>query len=95
MRYFAWFLRALLFFLLLGFAIKNDGAVTVFFFLGTSWQIPLVVVMLVMFAAGIILGATATVATLYSQRREIRRLRKASERSTVWRADRPEPGEPV
>lgn len=85
MRYVAWSLRAILFLLLLGFAIKNDGAVTVRFFLGTEWQVPLVVVMLVMFAGGVVLGATATVATLFSQRREIRRLKRASERTPVPR----------
>jgi putative membrane protein len=75
MRIIVWFLRLLAFFVLLGFAIKNDALVTVNFFLGTHWQLPLVFVLLLMFAAGAAVGVTAMLSTLISQRREIGRLR--------------------
>jgi putative membrane protein len=75
MRIIVWFLRLLAFILLFGFAIKNDALVTVNFFLGTHWQLPLVFVLLLMFAAGAFIGVTAMLSTLVSQRREIGRLR--------------------
>ncbi|MFA9438094.1 lipopolysaccharide assembly protein LapA domain-containing protein [Uliginosibacterium sp. sgz301328] len=78
MKLIVWIFRIVLFLLLLAFAIKNDSVVAVRVFFGSEWMVPLIVVMLVMFAGGVLLGATATVATLFSQRREIRRLRRAS-----------------
>ncbi|HEX5125575.1 MAG TPA: LapA family protein [Rhodocyclaceae bacterium] len=82
MRILIWFSRIALFLLLLGFAIKNDSVVTVHLFFGDEWQVPLILVMLVMFAGGVVLGATAMVATLLSQHREIKRMRKASRYET-------------
>lgn len=76
MRILTWLLRAAVFILLLGFAIKNDGVVTVRAFFDTEWQIPLVVVMLGMLAAGVVLGATAIAGTVFMLRREVSRLRK-------------------
>jgi len=76
MRILTWFLRVVLFLLLLAFAIKNEGMVTVHAFLGADWQMPLVVVMLVMLAAGVLLGATAVVGSVFMLRREVARLRK-------------------
>lgn len=76
MRILIWLLRAVLFLLLLGFAIKNDGVVTVQAYFDTSWQLPLVVVMLGMLVAGVLLGATAIAGTVFVLRREVARLRK-------------------
>jgi uncharacterized integral membrane protein len=79
MRAIIWFIRLLLFFLLFGFAIKNDHLVTLNFFFGSQWQLPLVFVILVSFAAGALMGVTATIASLVRQRREISRLRRQLE----------------
>jgi lipopolysaccharide assembly protein A len=76
MRILIWLLRAAVFILLLGFAIQNDGVVTVRAYLDSAWQVPLVVVMLGMLLAGFLLGATALLGTLFMQRREISRLSK-------------------
>ncbi|MDQ7990407.1 MAG: LapA family protein [Candidatus Dactylopiibacterium sp.] len=67
-------LRALVFLLLLGLAVKNDGMVTVKAYFDTAWQLPLVVVMLLMFAAGLLGGVAVLSARVASQRREIQRL---------------------
>lgn len=77
MRILMWILRVLLFLLLFGFAVKNDHLVMLNFFFGSEWQMPLVFVILAAFAAGAILGVTATFASLLRYRREIGRLRKA------------------
>jgi uncharacterized integral membrane protein len=80
MRPVMWFLRLLLFFFLFGFAVKNDELVSLHFFFGAQWRLPLVFVILVAFAAGTVLGVTATIASLLRQRREIGRLRRQLQR---------------
>jgi lipopolysaccharide assembly protein A len=76
MRIVMWAIRLLLFFLLFGFAVKNDQLVDLHFFLGSEWSLPLVFVILAAFAAGTVLGVTATFATLLGKQREIGRLRR-------------------
>lgn len=71
-----WALRLLLFLLLFGFAVKNDHPVDLFFFFETVWQLPLVFIVLLAFAAGTLMGVTATLASWLRHRREIARLRR-------------------
>jgi uncharacterized integral membrane protein len=77
---FSRFLRALLYVLLLllflGFAIKNTSPVVVRYYLGATWQAPLVVIVLVTFALGAAAGALASVAYVMRQRRELLLLRR-------------------
>lgn len=79
MRAFVWLLRLALFVVLLGFAVKNSSVVTVRFFFDTAWQVPLVMVMFLFFVGGAAFGLTALLATLMRQRRELMRLRRASQ----------------
>jgi putative membrane protein len=74
MRSLIWIFRAAAFVLLLGFAIKNSGIVTLSFFFGLSWALPLVFVMLLFFVAGAAVGLIGTFATVLAQRRELARL---------------------
>lgn len=76
MRILMWTLRVLLFLVLFGFAIKNDQLATLHFFFGSSWEMPLVFIILGAFAAGAVLGVTSTFASLLRDRREIGRLRR-------------------
>jgi uncharacterized integral membrane protein len=76
MRYLTWLLRAALFLLLLGFALKNDQPVAVRYFFGFEWQASLVVVMLLFFAAGMGIGILAMLGSIFRQRREIAALRR-------------------
>lgn len=76
MRILMWTLRVLLFLLLFGFAVKNDQLVTLYFFFGSEWQMPLVFVILAAFAAGAVIGVTSTFASLLRYRREVGRLRR-------------------
>ena len=71
MRYLIWSLRALLFLLLLGFALKNDQLVTLRYFFGYEWQTSLVVALLCFFTVGVVIGLLAMVGMLYRQRREL------------------------
>ncbi|MDO8263563.1 MAG: LapA family protein [Gallionella sp.] len=76
MRYLNWLLRALLFIALLGFAVKNDQPITLRYFFGYEWQSSLVVVLLLFFAAGAIVGVLAMLVNVLQQRREIARLKR-------------------
>jgi len=76
MRYLNWILRALLFIVLLGFAVKNDQPVTLRYFFGFEWQSSLVIVLLVFFAAGTAVGVLAMLTNVLQQRREIARLKR-------------------
>ncbi|NSL54662.1 LapA family protein [Uliginosibacterium aquaticum] len=91
MKIFSLLLRAFVFLLLLGFAIKNDGLVTVRAYFDTSWQMPLVLLILAMFALGMLAGVLAMLASSLGPRRELERLRKllpsSSTRSPVQSDD--------
>jgi len=76
MRYLSWALRILLFLLLFVFALKNTNPVTVRFYLGSQWESPLALVLLVFFVAGAVAGVAACLSHAYRQRREILDLRK-------------------
>ena len=76
MRYISWALRVLLFLLLFGFALKNTDPVIVRFYLGSRWEAPLAMVVLVFFGAGAAAGVIACLTYVYRQRREILQLRK-------------------
>jgi len=76
MRYFSWALRILLFLLLFGFALKNTDPVIVRFYLGSQWEAPLVMVVLVFFGVGAVAGVIACLIYVHRQRREILQLRK-------------------
>ena len=71
MRYMTWLLRAALFVVLLGFAVKNDQPVTLRFLFGYEWNASLVVVLLCFFALGAGIGILAMLGMLLSQRREL------------------------
>jgi len=76
MRYVLWLLRALLFLLLLGFAVKNSDPVTVYYYFGAEWRAPLVFVLLISLCAGIALGVLAVLGQVFRQRREIAELKR-------------------
>lgn len=81
MKVIVWLLRAALFIVLLGFAVKNSSMVTLHFFFDAAWPLPLVVVMLIFFAGGAAAGLSVALGTFLRQRREIARLRKEADAS--------------
>jgi len=76
MRILIWIIRLAIFLVLFGFAVKNDQVVTLKSYLGGEWQRSLAFVIFVAFAAGAVVGVTATVSSLLRQRREIAKLRR-------------------
>ena len=77
MRPFALLLKISLFLLFLGFAVKNSEPVTVHYLLGWQWQAPLSLILLIVFALGLLLGLLACAWQLLRDRRELAQLRKA------------------
>lgn len=75
MKYLIWGLRALLFVLLLSFAVKNDEPVVLRYFLGFEWHASLILVLLLFFAAGAAIGMLAVLGNLLRQRKEIAALK--------------------
>ncbi|VWX55661.1 Uncharacterized integral membrane protein [Burkholderiales bacterium 8X] len=57
MKYLLWLLKAAIFFTLFAFALNNQHDATVYFFFGTYWRAPLVLVVLAAFAGGLVVGA--------------------------------------
>lgn len=57
MKYLLWLLKAAIFFTLFAFALNNQHDATVYFFFGTHWRAPLVLVVLAAFAGGLVVGA--------------------------------------
>lgn len=76
MKYLKWLLSIILFLMMLGFAVKNDDLVILRYFFGYEWQIPLVVVLLIFFMTGIVLGMLAMMIHIFRLRTEIYSLKK-------------------
>ena len=77
-----WLLKAAIFFTLFAFALNNQGDVTVRFFFGYQWTAPLVMVVLITFAAGLLLGVLGMVPRWWRQRRAASQARQAAQAAT-------------
>lgn len=77
MRYLVWILRLVVFVVVLLFALKNTGPVDVNFYAGhVVTDVPLIVVMLVVFVLGALFGLLMTAPAVMRRRREAARLRR-------------------
>ncbi len=63
------FLKAAIFFTLFAFALNNQHDAVVHFFFGTTWQAPLVLVMLSVFVLGVAIGVMGMVPRWWKHRR--------------------------
>ena len=78
MRYLSFIVGCLLFVLLLGFFLKNKQTVTIAYYLGLSWQMPLVVLILLSFTAGVLIALIASLTIITKQRRTLIALNKTT-----------------
>ena len=78
MRYLSFITGSLLFILLLGFFLKNKQMVTIAYYLGLSWQMPLAVLILLSFTAGVLLALMASLVIIVKQRRALIALNKTT-----------------
>ncbi|BBP01149.1 LapA family protein [Sulfuriferula nivalis] len=77
MRYLGGGLKLILFIFLLGFAVKNSEVVTLRYYLGYEWHMPLILVILIFFVVGAGMGVAASLTYLFRQRRELLALRSS------------------
>ena len=71
-----WAVRLLIFIFVLSLAVMNTVSVPVTFFFGLSWEMPLVLVMLIFLLLGAILGIFAMLGRLWRLKRELSILRR-------------------
>jgi uncharacterized integral membrane protein len=62
-------LKAAIFFTLFAFALNNQHEAVVHFFFGTTWQAPMVLVVLLAFVMGVVIGVMGMVPRWWRQRR--------------------------
>lgn len=63
-----WILKAAIFFTLFAFALNNQHEVVAHFFFGRQWAAPLVVIVLLAFTAGLVIGVLGMVPRWWRQR---------------------------
>ena len=82
MKHFArglkWLLYGAIFFTCFAFALNNQQDATLRFFFGTQWRLPMVLIVLVAFASGLVVGALAMVPRWWTQRGHAHRARKSA-----------------
>lgn len=63
-----WLLKAAIFFTLFAFALNNQQDTIVHFFFGTQWRAPQVLVVLIAFTAGVVVGVLGMLPRWWKQR---------------------------
>lgn len=87
----SWGVRILPLIFLVVFALQNTALVVLQFVPGQSWQAPLIVVLLLVFALGLVAGVLLLLSTTIRQRREIAKLKLQCSRMTQGPPDFPSP----
>ncbi|MFZ2327304.1 MAG: LapA family protein [Rhodoferax sp.] len=77
--FFKWTLKAAIFFTLFAFALNNQHDATVRFFFGQQWTAPLVLVVLIAFALGLVIGVLGMVPRWWRHRRAAALARRTHE----------------
>lgn len=67
--YLGWLAKLAIFLLVLGFALKNTQPVSLVSYLGYTWQTPLIVLLLLAFLLGALIGLLALLPYLFRLRR--------------------------
>jgi uncharacterized integral membrane protein len=93
MQALVWILRFLIVLVLIWFAVKNSQPIDIHGLPDQTWQAPLVFVLFVVFAGGVIIGLLAWIPTVVRQRRELARLKRAAEQHAQVAAMAPPGGE--
>lgn len=76
MRIIVLLISIILFFAVLGLAVKNGAPVTLHYYLGMVWEAPLVVMLLIFFGVGAAAGVSACLGIIARQRRQMGLLRR-------------------
>ena len=84
-----WILKAAIFFTLFAFALNNQHEVVAHFFFGNVWKTPLIVLVLIAFTAGLVIGALGMVPRWWRQRRKAKALNPHSFDSSMQPLTKP------
>lgn len=76
MRYLTKLFWAVLFLFLLSFATKNTETIVLRYYFNYEWQAPLILVLLLFLAFGVVIGVLSCLGKLFKQRRKIITLKK-------------------
>lgn len=71
MRFLSWLFRAAVFFILFAFALNNQHEAQIKWFFGFEFRAPMVLMVLVVFAAGAVFGVLAMTPNWWRQRRRV------------------------
>jgi len=69
LRLLQWLLNAAVFFTLFAFALNNQHEAKVYFFFGTQWRSPMVLIVLLAFALGMVIGVLGMVPRWWRHRK--------------------------
>ena len=89
-----WTLNAAVFFTLFAFALNNQHEAKVYFFFGTQWRSPMVLIVLAAFALGVAVGVLGMVPRWWRHRQLARKANQAPAAAPVTSTtltDTPEP----
>lgn len=86
MKYLTIALRLTLFLILFLFALKNHELATLRFYFDLEWRAPLVLLLLIFFAAGIAIGVLACLPRIFRQRRDLLQATRTGQQAVVERA---------
>lgn len=73
-----WILKAAIFFTLFAFALNNQQETTVHFFFGTVWKTSMVIIVLAVFAAGVVVGVLGMVPRWLKHRHAAAKVQKTN-----------------
>lgn len=83
MRHLYQIVGLVIFLAILGLALRNTQPVTLHYYLGAEWTAPLVLVLMIAFSAGALIGILACLPLLVSQRRRHAAAQKALRQSNA------------
>jgi lipopolysaccharide assembly protein A len=86
-----WILKAAIFFTLFAFALNNQHEVVAHFFFGRQWAAPLVVIVLIAFTAGLVMGVLGMVPRWWRQRKVSKKLQHQALNQTQNSTTQPAP----
>jgi putative membrane protein len=78
-----WTLNAAVFFTLFAFALNNQHEAKVYFFFGTQWRSPMVLIVLIAFALGMVVGVLGMVPRWWRQKQAAKAVQAAAASASV------------
>jgi uncharacterized integral membrane protein len=85
-----WTLNAAVFFTLFAFALNNQHEAKVYFFFGTQWHSPMVLIVLIAFALGMVVGVLGMVPRWWRQRQAAKAVQLQPTAASTTNSEQPD-----